>query len=348
MAARRGVTAGPGASPSSRESVTMVRYSIVLALSLAFAGTASASNWADSMFDELSRDFGSVPRGPTLTHPFRIVNKTNAPIHISSVRVSCGCTSVQALKTTLAPGQETAIVISMDTRRFVGSKSVTVFVQFDQPRFDEVQLAVQANSRDDVSVLPDALALGKIKRGTAASASATVSFLGNLKWEIIGATCDSNYVQTSYELVRREGGEVAYKVTATMRPDAPAGKWFTDVWLKTNNPASPKIRVPLTVEIEAALTVSPTTVGLGEVKAGKIAERKVIVRGVKAFRILSVEGTDKELAVHDSTNDSKTVHVLTVTLQPLNPGELLRTLRVLTDLKGEETIEFNASAQVIP
>jgi hypothetical protein len=326
----------------------MVRYSIALALSLAVAGTASASSWADSMFDGLSRDFGSVPRGPTLTHPFRIVNKTNAQVHISSVRVSCGCTSAQALKTTLAPGQETAIVISMDTRRFVGSKNVTVYVQFDQPKFDEVQLWVQANSRDDVSVLPESLALGKIKRGASASATATVSFLGNQKWEITGATCDSNYVQTSCELVRREGGEVAYKVTATMRPDAPAGKWFTDVWLKTNNPASPKIRVPLTVEIEAPLTVSPTTVGLGEVKAGKIAERKVIVRGVQAFRILSVEGTDKELAVHDSTNDSKTVHVLTVTLQPQKPGELLRTLRVLTDLKGEEMIEFNASAQVVP
>jgi hypothetical protein len=326
----------------------MVRYSLVLALGLALSGTASASNWADSMFDELSRDFGSVPRGPTLTHPFRIVNKTGTQVHISSVRVSCGCTSAQALKTTLAPGQETAIVIQMDTRRFVGFKNVTVYVQFDQPRFDEVQLWVQANCRDDVSVLPESLALGKIKRGTAATTTATVSFLGNQNWQITGATCDSNYVKASYELVRREGGEVAYKVTATMRPDAPAGKWFTDVWLQTNNQASPKIRVPLTVEIEAPLTVSPTTVGLGEVRAGKIAERKVIVRGVKAFRIVGVQGTDKELGVTDSTNDSKTVHVLTVTLQPQNLGELLRTLRVITDLPGEEAVEFNASAQVVP
>src|ERR1700676_2092471 len=125
IAARRGVSVDPGASPSSREQVIMLRYSLVLALGLALPGPASASNWADSMFDEVSRDFGSVPRGPTLTHPFRIVNKTSAPVHISSVRVSCGCTSAQALQTTLAPGQETAIVIQMDTRRFVGAKNVT-------------------------------------------------------------------------------------------------------------------------------------------------------------------------------------------------------------------------------
>jgi hypothetical protein len=300
------------------------------------------------MFDELSRDFGTVPRGPTLIHPFRLVNKTGATVHIRSVRVSCGCTTATASQTTLAPGQETAILIQMDTRRFLGSKNVTVFVEFDQPKFDEVRLWVQANSRDDVTVSPEALSLGKIKRGNTASASTAISLLGNQNWQITGAACDSNYIQIGYELIRKDGGEMAYKVTASIRGDAPAGKWFTDVWLQTNNASSPKIRVPLTVEIEAPLIVSPMNVALGEVKAGKVAERKVIVRGVRPFRILAVEGADKELSVLDSTNDSKTVHVLTVTLQPQQTGELLRRLRVTTDLKGEETIEFNAVAQVVP
>jgi hypothetical protein len=326
----------------------MLRYSLVLALGLVCTGTASASTWADSLFDELSRDFGSVPRGPTLTHPFRIVNKTNTVIQISNVRVSCGCTSVRVLQTVLQPGQETAILVQMDTRKFSGPNNVTIFVQFSQPKFDEVRLWVQANSRDDVSVLPESLVFGKIKRGTAATVIANVTFLGNQNWQIVGATCESNYVQTSYELVRRDSGEVAYKLASTMRPDAPAGKWFTDVWIQTNNPASPRIRVPLTVEIEAPLTVSPTTVGLGQVKAGKLAERKVIVRGVRPFRIISVEGTDKELTVRDSTTDSKMVHVLTVTLQPHLPGELQRILRVITDLQGEEAVGFNAIAQVVP
>ena len=83
----------------------MMRYCLVLALGLVWTGSASASNWADALFDDLSRDFGTVPRGPTLVHPFRLVNKTNGPITISSVRVSCGCTSAHALQNTLAPGQ---------------------------------------------------------------------------------------------------------------------------------------------------------------------------------------------------------------------------------------------------
>ncbi|HYV37326.1 MAG TPA: DUF1573 domain-containing protein [Gemmataceae bacterium] len=325
----------------------MLRYSLVLVLGLAMSGTASASTWADSLFDEFSRDFGGVPRGPTLSHPFHIVNKTNGPIQIASVRVSCGCTSAKVLQNQLAPGQETAIMVEMDTRRFSGTKEVIIYVQFNQPKFDEVRLKVQANSRDDVSVLPESLALGKVKRGAPAAFSTNVTLLGNQNWQITAAASDSNYVLPNLQEVRRGGGEVAYKLTASVRPDTPAGKWFTDVWLQTNNPQVPRIRVPLTVEVEPQLTISPSTLTLGELKAGKAIERKVIVRGVRPFRILSVQGTDKELSVRDDTTESKNVHVLSVTLNPQHVGQLQRAVRVLTDVPGEESFEIYATAQIV-
>jgi hypothetical protein len=335
----------------------MSRYRLVLIVGLlglyvpclqqVQASNSATAGWAESLFDEVSRDFGSVPRGPTLTHPFRIVNKTTSTVQIAEVRPGCDCTKARALQWVLAPGQETAIMIEMDTRRFTGSRAVTIYVKFSQPQVDEVRLTVQANSRDDVFILPESLAFGKIQRGTAATTNATVTFQGVQNWQITGAVCDSNYVQMSFEQLRRGGGEAAYKLTAALRPDTPVGKWFTDVWLQTNNAASPRVRVPLTVEIEAPLTVSPSTVGLGEIKAGKIAERKVVVQGARPFRIVSVQGTDKELSVRDSTAESATVHVLTVTLQPKRAGELQRSLRVVTDLGGEETIEFQAVAQVV-
>src|SRR5688572_9035617 len=108
--------------------------SAILCVLLGAAGQARAS-WADGMFEEVSRDFGSVPRGSVLIYPFRVVNNTGVNVHIANVRVSCGCTSARALQTSLAPGQDTAILVQMDTRRFYHTKTVTVYVQFDQPRF---------------------------------------------------------------------------------------------------------------------------------------------------------------------------------------------------------------------
>jgi hypothetical protein len=300
------------------------------------------------MFTELSKDFGSVPRGPTLSHPFRLVNSTGRVVTIANVRVSCGCTTATALKTTLNPGEETAILAQMDTRRFSGVKTVTIFVQFSQPAWEEVRLWVQANGRDDVSVTPETVAFGRTKRGASPEAEVAITFLGAPGSQVLDAQSDSNYIQPAVQSAQGQDGEVAYRVSARLRPDAPVGKWYTDVWLTTNNPAMPRIRVPLTVEIESALSVSPATVQLGQVPLGGEAERKVVVRGVKPFRITTIDGGDGQLRVHDSATVSKPVHVLTVTVKGGKSGEIHRTLLIHTDLQDESEIEFQAKAQVGP
>src|SRR5205823_12721975 len=51
-----------------------------------------------------------------------------------------------------------------------------------------------------------------------------------------------------------------YEVTATLRPDTPVGKWYTDVWLLTSDASSSRLRVPLTVDVEPTLNLSPGAV----------------------------------------------------------------------------------------
>lgn len=321
----------------------MVRSTLVVLVGLLSAGAAPAS-WADAMFKELSMDFGSVQRGPTLHHSFRVTNNTKENVHIAGVRVSCGCVSASATDNDLAPGQETTIEAQMDTRRFSGHKAVTVFVQFDRPQWEEVRLLVQANGRDDLVVTPDTLAFGRVHHGASPSASATVSFMGS-GWRVEDARAESNYVKVALKDLRRQEGEVAYEVVATLRPDTPVGKWYTDVWLKTNDGS--RVRLPLTVDVESALAVTPETVSLGEVQVGKEAERRVIIRGAKPFRITAVKGEDGALKVKDGTRESKAIHVLTLTLRPTETGEWSRKVRVVTDLDEDNEVEFQARAQVV-
>jgi hypothetical protein len=325
----------------------MLRFSLVCLVGLSAAAPVGAGSWADGMFEELVKDFGTVPRGPTLTHTFRFTNTTAQPIHISGIRVSCGCVSAAPLQHDIAPGKTGAIQAQMDTRRFSGSKSVTVYVQFDRPQWEEVRLWVQANARDDLTVSPDTLSLGQHKRGTAPSGSTTISFLGNDGWQIVDVQRETNYIKTELKELRRQGGEVAYQLTASLREDAPVGKWYTDLWVRTNNSALPRVRVPLTVEIQSALSVSPSTVVLGQVKPGAEAERRVIVRGTQPFKITSVKGTDDILSVKDTTDGPRPVHVLTVKLKPKKAGEQNWNLKVQTDLKDEGEVEFQAKAEVV-
>lgn len=323
----------------------MSRYCFVLLAGLAASALVGAAAGADSMFDELSKDFGSVPHGSIQTHNFRLVNNTKQPVSISSVRVSCGCTSASAAKTYLNPGEETAIVAHMDTSRFFGVRSVTIFVQFDRPGFEEARLTVQANSRTDFIVSPDGLSFGEVKKSETPTVSSTVTFYGS-KTQITEAKSESNYVQATIKEVKGADGQASYQVSAKLRDDVPAGKWYTDVWLKTNNPEIPQIRVPLTVEIAAALSVSPDAVALGQVAVNGESERRVVIRGNKPFKITAVKGEDEQLTVRDSTEDSKTVHVLTVRLKPAKAGDVNRNLRIETDLPEDGTVEFQVSAQV--
>ncbi len=329
----------------------MLRYSLVMLAGFVSAGPALAGTWAEGLFEEKNKDFGSVPRGPELTHNFRIKNNTGGAVTLSGARVSCNiCSSVSLVKTQLQPGEETTVNVKMHTSRFLGPKTIHVFVSFSQPQFSEVLLWVQANARDDVNVAPDALAFGSVRRGAAPALSTTISFYGNLASQVVGVESETNYIQTEFKKVESKNGtsEAAYQVTAKVRGDAPAGKWYTDVWVKTNNAAMPKIRVPLTVEIESALSVSPSAVSLGSVKVGESAERKVIVRGVQAFKITALKGAEGQIEVKDSSDGSKQVHVLTVRLKAAKAGDLSQTVKVITDLKDEGEIEFQAKGQVVP
>ncbi len=300
----------------------MLRYTLVLVIGLWATIPAWAGTWAEALFEDLSKDFGSVPRGTTLSHPFRIRNSTSGPVHIAGVRVSCGCVTATALKNDLAPGEETVVMAYMDTMCFpAGSKTTTIYVQFDRPQWDEVHLWVQANSRDDFSVSPDTLTFGRIKRGASSSVSVTINFTSSSPSRILDVKSDSNYVQTSLQEINRQFGEVVYQLTAKLRPETPVGKWYTDVWVRTNNPALPRVRVPLTVEIEPALSIGPALVNFGEIKVGSETERKVYVRGGQPFHIVGVRGTDEQVSVKEPSQESKAVHVLTVTLKGVTPGE---------------------------
>jgi hypothetical protein len=236
----------------------------------------------------------------------------------------------------------------MDTTRFTGAKSVTIFVTFDRPRFDEVRLLVQAIGRNDFTVTPDTFAFGAVRRGNKAVREVTVVFYGNGAARVTEVRSESNYILPSLEEARRGEAEAVYKLTARLRGDLPVGKWYTDVWLKTNLPSMPQVRVPLTVEVEASLTVNPESVALGAMRMGEENERRVIVRGVKPFKITQIEGADAALSITDSSEDARSVHVLTVRFKPAQSGDVNRVLHVHTDLPDDGDFDLGVTALVMP
>lgn len=323
----------------------MVRLFLTTIFTILMASPALAGTWADALFSGHSHDFGVVARGPTLSHSFRVTNTTGQPVHLASLRVSCGCTSAAAQTADLAPGQSTDLVVTMDTRRFYGHKAVTVYVQFDRPNWEEVRLTVSANSRDEIALAPESLTFGSIVHGSNPTRTTTLTVHGT-GTHLVSVQSQSNYVQLAARNIRHTETELVYELTATLRPDTPIGKWYTDIWLTMSGPTAQRLRLPVSVEVTPALQLSASSLSFGAIEPSQKTEKRIIVRGPQPFRITGVEGTDDIVTVAPTGNEAKPVHVIVVGIQPKQSGEFARTLKVITDLEPDRTVELPIKASV--
>jgi len=325
----------------------MTRYLLGVIVALAAAGPSWAG--ATDYFSEFTKDFGTTPRGPVLMHYFTIKNTTAQTVQIGQPRVSCGCVSTQLLKNSLAPGESTAVLAMMDTRRIPQAgvlKQVIVYVPFLAPTLEEVSLTVQAIARDDLVMTPDTLAFGTLRKGQGGVASTKITFMSDPTWEVKEAVSTGAYIKPEAKLVSREGAAVTYEVTARLDPSCPVGDWTADVWLKTTNPAVEKLRIPVRVAVMAPLALNPGAVQLSEVKIGDTWEHNVILRGSQAFKVLEVKGGDDVVSLKPQSNDAMPVHVLKIAVHPNTAGTLSRNFEIVTDLKEQERVSlpFKATA----
>lgn len=330
-----------------KELSTMSRFSVILLAAALFHFPARASSWADGLFDDLNKDFGSVPRGPVLQHQFVIKNSTQQTVSLGAIRVSCGCTGTQLNQSVLNPGEQTTLIARMDTSRFRGSKTVTIYVKFLRPETQEVRLWVKANSREDVAVTPESLEFGTVKSGETRTAKAILHFFGGQGLEISDPKTSSGYLEATLKEIKGTDQERIYELTAVVRPDLPAGRWYADVWVETNIPQMPKLRVPLNVEVEAELVVSPGEATLGEWKEGQDTERKIIIRSGKPFKIVRFENESEILRARASSEDAKSVHVVTLSVKGTKAGELQTLLKVHTDLPENGIVTVPVKGKVL-
>lgn len=312
------------------------------------AGIQASSSWADGLFDELSKDFGIVSRGVTLVHKFRLKNDSSQPVGISSVRVSCGCVSASALKTFLQPGEETSVVARMDSTRFRGVKTVTIYVHFNKPKSEEVRLWIKANARDDFSLSPDMLDLGVIKQGQSAQATSVVKFHGQPDLIVGEVHPESNYLVCKIRETGRSENESTYELTVSLRKDVPPGVWFSDVWIRTDSAQIPQVRVPVTLTVEAPLNATPGQIQLGQIQLGMEIQRRLVIRGLAPFHISKIEGVGGLVNLTNPTKEAKSVHVLTLSVQPDPKGKVPTAVRIHTDAKDQAILEIPVLGELRP
>jgi hypothetical protein len=324
----------------------------LVALALGAAGAAAQSRpWLEKAFPEgTTHEFGSVPRGALLAHRFQMTNIWAVPLQIVQTRTSCGCVTVTPSSLVLQPREKATIDVAMDARRFTGPKSVSIFVQVGPQYVSTAVLQVSANCRADVVFNPSHINFGVVGRGQAPAQLIEVEYAGFLDWRVsdVVKPADAPLDVKLDEWYRQPGrpGKMGYRLQVTLKSDAPAGSSKWELYLKTNDSASPLVPVLVEATVQAPLSVVPATLNFETVKVGDPpAAKRVVVRGSKPFRIVGIDGLGDGIEA-DLPTATLPVQILTIRCKPEQAGDLKRQLTIKTDLGDDATATVAIEAAV--
>jgi hypothetical protein len=320
---------------------------LTLALTFIFlvVSPVFGQQWAAKLFQESKHDFGTLARDAKAVYRFEITNIYLDDIHVASARSSCGCTSVKVENPSLKTDEKGAIVASINTDSFFGQRGATITVTLDKPYRAEVQLHVSANIRTDVVFEPGSVQLGSVEQGTEADRSVDVKFTGRSDWKIQKVVSADPNITSEIQQTSRGNGQVAYKLSVHLGPNAPAG-YIQDYLMLVANDST---QIPLAVEglVKPPITVSPASLFMGVVKPGEKVTKQLVVKGTKPFKILSVSCDDKSFEFNLAAEETpKALHLIPVTFAAgADAGKVANTIHIVTDL-GDNKPELSAYAVV--
>ena len=310
-----------------------------LILVLLCVAPAAANNWASSMFKTTSHDFGTVARGSKAQYKFVFTNPYLEDVHIASVRSSCHCTDVTLEKNTVKTYESGAIVATIDTQGFLGSRGATITVTFDKPYYAEVQLHDSVYIRSDVVFQPGSVTLGDVEQGQTVDKKVTVSHSGWNNWQVTEIRSDNPHISGQIANRQEYNGQTTYDLIVKVDKNAPEGYLRDHLVLVTNDQGGSQ--VPLLVEgrIVSGVTVTPAPLFLGVVKPGEKVRKQVIVRANKPFKIVSVNCKDDSVeCVANDSSEMKSLHLVPVTFTGGNTkGKVVETIEIQTDMNEQPT-----------
>jgi len=107
---------------------------LILVLMVAVAGLTANAQQAKISFESDTIDYGSIEKGSDGVRVFEFTNTGDAPLVITDVKSSCGCTIPKKPENPIAAGEKGKIEIKYDTNR-PGPirKTVTVYSNAEQP-----------------------------------------------------------------------------------------------------------------------------------------------------------------------------------------------------------------------
>jgi uncharacterized membrane protein/protein-disulfide isomerase len=239
------LTAKPAAAP-------------LVAVPAAVTPGTPAAEGATIAFESNVVDLGTVTRGEPLTRRVTFANTGSAPLTITKIKASCGCTTVKGWEQTVAPGQQGSFELKLDTAKFMGPVSKTVDVESNASN-GTVRLSLKASVWSPVTVHPPMVSFGtSIKGTTVQPRMIEVTVTDPDPLAIAGFTCSNPYFKTAITTVE-EGRR--YQISVAV-PELGTRTQSGELVLELRHPKMNQLKIPVHISPVDALVVQPKLISV--------------------------------------------------------------------------------------
>ena len=321
-------------------------------------GTAEES-WGAALFKTKRHDFGRVALGADAEFRFELTNTYNGDVKLLSVRSSCSCTSATFSSSILKPGETGAVIARLNTTgQHLRDKSAVLTVQLEtfsngSRRFDTVQLFVSGYIRPDVLLVPGSVEFGAVSEGTSVERVLQLEYTGRSGWALTKVERSQPFIYAKAEEIRRERGDVVYRITARLNENAPVG-YIKDVLRFTTNEFPPnrteavEILVPIQGVVTATIRAKPSPMLLGVLAPGETAAKNIVVRSETPFRITGISASDSRFRFAFSEQES-VIQIVSVSFSAgqEQSQDIAEVIRISTNASRQKTIIVNAFARIV-
>jgi hypothetical protein len=312
------------------------RRPLALALALALSPRLVAAGPRLGV-EEPTADFGSVEQGTPVTHVFHLKNTGDTPLHISSVKSSCGCTAAVVSESDVQPADEARVLATLDTGRVAGRTTKVLSVYSDDPQVPVAALTLTGDVLADLVLSPNPVYLGRLRRGETVTREVVIRRGrpgGTAVVRAVGGELGG--LQSRLESVP-DGSQV---LSIALDAGVPLGRFSRELRLETTSPRQPVIVLPVFGSIEGDVVVLPSQLSFGIARAGASPERRLLIRN-RGLRPLTV----RRIAVPESfdyslrTLEDGLEYQLSVRLRDdVRPGTVSGELEIFTDHPTEQRV----------
>jgi hypothetical protein len=315
-----------------------------------------ASAGPHAVVDSAVQDLGVVAVGEDVAREFQVHNTGDAPLVLRDIRATVGGKVSGESELTIGPGETRTLRVAVDTWALLGPARILISLTTNEPDTEPIRLELRVDVRTLVAAAPGFARFLVVQGESEGTIAQTLWAVDGLDFRVLEARSPYPYVRVAYREAtaaeRRPGAAGRqWRVSITLAADAPIGALGEPVILRTDHPRQKEVWIPVSGFVRPALVVTPTSLRLGDVIAGRPQVRSL---AVKSYSTGPVEVREARSDIPGVTAEVSAVvpgrsYVVRVTIaSEAAPGPLTGTLRILTSSPRQPVIEVPLEGSIAP